>query len=116
MAWEWREQERLRLEKQRRQEQERERREILTRQVDDWDRSRKIREFIADMRELALNSSKKTWKIGEIPLAEWMEWALGYADKIDPVAPIRKARVTVSGEGSISTDSFASAPVTAPSS
>jgi len=25
-------------------------------------------------------------------LAEWMEWALGYADSIDPVAPIRKAR------------------------
>jgi len=44
------------------------------------------------MRALELSSSKKTWKIGEVPLAEWMEWALGYADSIDPVAPIRKAR------------------------
>ena len=113
---EWKERERLRLEEQRRQELERQRLEILTRQVDDWDRSRRIRKFIAEMRELELSSSKKTWKIGEIPLAEWMEWALGYADRIDPVAPIRKARQTVSGEGPTPTDSPASAPVTAPSS
>ncbi len=32
------------------------------------------------------------WNFDGIPLPEWMEWALGYADKIDPVAPIRKAR------------------------
>ncbi len=51
------------------------------------------------MRELELISSKKTWKIGEVPLAEWMEWALSYADKIDPVGPIRKTRQAVSGEG-----------------
>jgi len=44
------------------------------------------------MRALELSSSKKTWKIGEVPLAEWMEWALSYADKIDPVAPIRRTR------------------------
>jgi len=27
-----------------------------------------------------------------MPLVEWMEWALKYADKIDPVGPIRKDR------------------------
>jgi hypothetical protein len=97
---EWKEQERFRLEEQQRMELERQRLEILTRQVDNWDRSRRIREFIADIRELALASNTKTWKIGEIPLAEWMEWALGYADKIDPVAPIRRARqAKASNEG-----------------
>ena len=30
--------------------------------------------------------------LGDVPLPEWMEWALQYADRIDPVAPIRKAR------------------------
>ncbi|SRR5260221_6457590 len=96
---EWQEQERQKLEQQRRKEEQRQRVESLTQQVDNWDRSRKIREFIAEMRELELSSSKKTWKIGEVPLAEWVEWALRYADKIDPVGPIRKACPAVSGDG-----------------
>jgi len=55
-----------------------------------WSRSRRIREYIADLRENALQP--EIWMISKIPLQEWMKWALRYADSLDPVAPIRKAR------------------------
>jgi hypothetical protein len=57
-----------------------------------WSRSRKIREYIADLKENALYT--EIWTISKIPQPEWMDWALRYADSIDPVAPIRKARDT----------------------
>jgi len=98
-AWqEEREKERIRWEEDRRKEQEasdrryeeQQRAERLKQQVDDWSRSRRIREYIADMKASALRP--ETWTISKVPLPEWMEWALRYADSIDPVAPIRKAR------------------------
>jgi len=45
---------------------------------------------------------EETWRLAYLrtPLPEWMEWALRYADSLDPVAPIRKARrVKTSNEG-----------------
>jgi len=52
--------------------------------------ARRIREYIDDIKASALQP--EIWTISQVPLPEWMEWALGYADSIDPVAPIRKAR------------------------
>jgi hypothetical protein len=70
--------------------EERARAEKLDRQVNDWNRSRLIREYVQDMRVNALQPEK--WNVDGIPLVEWMDWALGYADRIDPVAAIRRAR------------------------
>jgi hypothetical protein len=84
------ERERREREEQQRQEEERKRSEQLLDQVDRWDRSRRIREYIADMRSNTLNPEK--WNIAKVPLVEWMEWALKYAEKIDPVGPLRKDR------------------------
>ena len=55
-----------------------------------WSRSCRIREYVADLKENALQP--EIWTISKAPLVEWMEWALRYADSIDPVATIRKAR------------------------
>lgn len=87
---EWAEAKRQREEEERRRWEEQKRVERLNQQLDDWSRSRRIREYIAEMREVTLNPMK--WNFAGIPLPEWMEWALAYADRIDPVAPIRKAR------------------------
>jgi hypothetical protein len=92
-----REEEQVRLEAQRRQEAERQRVEDLKQHIDRWDRSHRIRAYVAEMRENALHPEK--WKIGDVPLPEWMSWALDYADRIDPVAPIRKARQAPAGKG-----------------
>jgi len=72
--------------------EERARAEKLDRQVNDWHRSRLIREYILDMKTNALQPEK--WNVDGIPLDQWMDWALSYADRIDPVAPIRKARAS----------------------
>ena len=97
-AWtEERERQRIKWEEDRRKEQEasdrryeeQQRAERLKQQVEDWSRSRRIREYIADMREVTLNPGQ--WNFAGIPLPEWMEWALRYADSIDPVGPIRNA-------------------------
>jgi hypothetical protein len=74
--------------------EERQRAENLSQQVDAWARSRRIREYVADLKENAVEPEK--WFISKIPLHEWMDWALRYADSIDPIAPIRNARRTTS--------------------
>ena len=98
-AWrEEREKEQARWEEARRREEEaasrryeeQQRARELTEQIDRWSRSRRIREYIADLRENALRP--EIWTISKVPLQEWMEWALRYADSLDPVALIRKAR------------------------
>lgn len=90
----WEEDRRKEQEASDRRYEEQQRAERLQQQVEDWEKSRRIREYIADMRANAVRP--ETWKIGEIPLPEWMTWALGFADSIDPVAPIRKARLAAS--------------------
>jgi hypothetical protein len=87
---EWAEQRRKREEDERRQAEERQRAERLQQQVDAWDRGRRIRQYVAELKENALPPEK--WTIAKVPLVEWMEWALLYADSIDPVAPLRKDR------------------------
>src|SRR5436309_12723082 len=105
---EWKEKERRRIEEQDRQWREKQRVDRLTHQMEAWDKSRRIREYIADMRASDLNL--ETWKMGDIPLVEWMEWALGYADRIDPVAPIRKARQAVPASDKGSTPPVVDSP------
>ena len=65
-----------------------------------WSRSRKIREYVADLKENVVRP--EIWTISKAPLQEWMEWALRYANTLDPVAPIRKARIAqASQEGEL---------------
>lgn len=89
---EWKEQERHRIEEQERQWKERQRVERLTKQVEDWNRSRLIREYVKDMRTVTQNPG--TWNFAGIPLLEWMEWALNYADRLDPIGPIRTSQAS----------------------
>jgi hypothetical protein len=56
--------------------------------ANDWSRSQLIRESIQNMKSTALQPEQ--WNVDGIPLVEWMEWALNYADRIDPVTPLRK--------------------------
>jgi hypothetical protein len=87
---EWEEQARLRREEEERRRKEQEKVERLTQQVKDWVQSRRIREYVADIQAITANPGK--WNFSGIPLPKWTSWALEYADKIDPVAPIRKDR------------------------
>lgn len=70
--------------------EEQQRARKLDQQVNDWNRSRLIREYIHDMKTNAQQPEK--WNVDGIPPVQWMDWALGYADSIDPVGPIRNAR------------------------
>jgi hypothetical protein len=88
----WEEARRMEEEAASRRYEEQQRARELTEQIDLWSLSRRIREYIADLGENALQP--EIWTISKIPLPEWMDWALRYADSIDPVAPIRKARQT----------------------
>jgi len=84
------EEERRRWENYQKQEKERQRVEKLKQDLESWSLSRRIREYVTDLRENAVEPNR--WTIWEVPLPEWMEWALKYADEIDPVSPIRKDR------------------------
>jgi hypothetical protein len=88
----WQERRRKEEEAESRRWETRARAEKLDRQVNDWNRSRLIRQYVQDMRANALATEK--WNVDGIPLVQWMDWALAYADSIDPVAPIRKAGST----------------------
>jgi hypothetical protein len=97
-AWrEEREKEQAKWEEARRREEEaanrryeeQQRARELTEQIDRWSRSRRIREVhCGSQGERPAPGDLDDFKV---PLQEWMEWALRYADSIDPVAPIRKA-------------------------
>jgi hypothetical protein len=80
---EWQEKERRRLEQQERQRREEEKIKDLEKWVANWNQSNKIRQFLAAV-ERALAEAKQ--KQAETPdLSEWLSWARGYADSIDPI-------------------------------
>jgi hypothetical protein len=83
----WQERRRKEEEAESRRWEDRARAEKLTQQVDDWSRGRLIRKYVADLKAHAVRP--EIWTIDKVPLVEWMQWALDYADRIDPVAPIR---------------------------
>ncbi|MEN6491976.1 MAG: hypothetical protein ABFC85_08275, partial [Rectinema sp.] len=76
-------------EKRRREEQERLRKEeeekirILERTVDNWQKSQRIRSFIAAFREAAIARHGHIEPGSE--LDTWLQWASAYADRIDPL-------------------------------
>ncbi len=77
------EKERLRYEEQARQRKLKEELDILMDQANRWSQSRLIREYVGAAREMV----EKRGKIEPGSEAEdWMNWALGHADRIDPLA------------------------------
>lgn len=71
-----------RLEEQRRQEEERRRVEQLEAWSEGWSKAQRIRRFLAAVRE---NSPKEINAPPVMSLADWLSWAEGYANQIDPL-------------------------------
>ncbi len=78
-----------RLEKQRRnvelrrlQQIERTRLENLEKHAELWKRSQVIRAYVAVVQERA---DKETFAYGDLPVTEWIDWALQQAERLDPL-------------------------------
>ena len=78
-----------RLEKQRRNEElrrlhqmERARLENLEKHAELWKRSQAIRAYVGAVLERA---DKETFAYGDLPVTEWIDWALQQADRLDPL-------------------------------
>jgi hypothetical protein len=69
----------------RRAEEEKKKFEKLMSDVDDWHKSRRIREYIAKVEEMAA-SGKYTFNF-EGGLDNWLKWAKAQADRVDPLFP-----------------------------
>jgi len=78
--------ERERIERQIREHEESQRREKLTKQLQAWRTARDICEFVAAM-QAAMSEAGEG---GTDELRAWLEWALSYADRIDPVVRVRQ--------------------------
>ncbi|MCC6694363.1 MAG: hypothetical protein IT365_01920 [Candidatus Hydrogenedentes bacterium] len=78
-----------RLERQRRNEElrrlqqiERTRLENLEKHAELWKRSEVIRAYVAAVQE---RTDKDTFTYGDLPVTEWIDWALQQADRLDPL-------------------------------
>lgn len=78
-----------RLERQRRNEElrrlqqiERTRLENLEKHAELWKHSQVIRAYVAAVQERA---DKETFAYGDLPVTEWIDWALQQADRLDPL-------------------------------
>jgi len=81
---EWRAAEERRLLEVRRREEEASRIRALDHSVTKWRRARLVREYVAEVRTAAEKAG--TLEPGSA-LAEWLAWAEGYANRIDPLLP-----------------------------
>jgi hypothetical protein len=81
--------ERERIERQTREREEAQRRERLSKQLQAWRMARDIRELVAAMQAALAEGGDDTTD----ELRAWLEWALSYAERIDPVAQVRRDRV-----------------------
>jgi hypothetical protein len=82
----WEEERRRRLEAEHKREEERQRIEQLEAWTEAWTKADRIRRFIAAVRE---SSAQEVNAPPVMPLAEWLSWAKGYANEIDPIAAER---------------------------
>ena len=69
----------------RRAEEEKQKLEKLVSAVEDWHKSRRIREYIAKVEEMAA-TGKYTFNF-EGDLDNWLKWAKAAADRLDPLCP-----------------------------
>ena len=80
---EWEEISKRRDEIQRLQEEERTKIESLNQHVENWLKSQQIRSFISELRSNDTQQIQKIIKCEDI--AEWLNWALQQADRLDPL-------------------------------
>ena len=80
----WAEEARIRRQNRRLIEAEEERVKYLGKQVDEWQQSQGIREFIETVKLVAV--SRAGQMVDEIELEGWIEWAEAQADRLDPLA------------------------------
>lgn len=64
---------------------EEERIDLLKRQAENWHASQRIRRFVEAVRNLAQGESIQA--MDGRPVPEWTDWALGQADRLDPLKP-----------------------------
>jgi hypothetical protein len=76
-------------EERRRAEEEKQKVEKLMRAVEEWQKSKRIREYIATIAEMAA-TGKYTFNF-EGGLDNWLKWARTAADRIDPLFPAPKS-------------------------
>jgi hypothetical protein len=81
---EWRAAEERRLEEQRRREAEAARVRALDLALSAWRDARDIREYVAEARAALASNPELP---ADAPIVQWLAWAEGYADRIDPLAP-----------------------------
>jgi len=72
-------------EERRRAEEEKQRLERLMRDVESWHKSKRIREYVTRVEEMA-STGKYTFNF-EGGLDSWLKWAKAQADRIDPLFP-----------------------------
>ncbi len=102
----WEEEERRRQAAQRRAEEEAARRRALSASMKAWRKSTAIREYVGEMRA-ALDAAPN---VDPTALLEWLAWAGGYADQIDPRKTLRVPHDTtprqswMPGYGTVPTD------------
>jgi hypothetical protein len=80
----WADEARIRRENRRLVEAEEERLKYLGKQVDEWQQSQGIREYIEAVKLVAV--SRAGQMVDEIELEGWIEWAEAQADRLDPLA------------------------------
>jgi len=79
------ERERKWAEERRKAEEEKQKFEALVRNVESWQKSRRIREYIAVVEEMA-STGKYTFNF-EGGVESWLKWAKAKADRLDPLFP-----------------------------
>lgn len=77
--------ERRRIEAERQRREELERRQLLERQVESWTKAQQVRAFVDEVERRA-QVKDKSMELGT-DLAEWIAWARGHADRLDPLRP-----------------------------
>lgn len=78
----------IQMAQERRQEEEKV--NELIQQIDCWDQAARIRDFINDVRITTVQRQGPIDDTGDV--AKWMEWAINYADRIDPLGAERPNR------------------------
>jgi len=83
---EWKEQERRRREEEERQQKEARRAEQIGKQIDAWRLARDLRAYVAEVTALVGASELEITGNAE----EELRWTLAYADRLDPLTPLRE--------------------------
>ena len=81
----WARREEERRQRGNRELEEKQRIEELNAEVSQWHQSRRIREYVAAVREITTKRGKEIESGSE--LDRWLTWALRYAERLDPLSP-----------------------------